>query len=791
MKKLAAFSAICFLFFSFVFAREISSVRISSEGVNLSNSENNWLLDMVEEKLDSNLSKYTDLIIINSTNKRDIIDAQKNSGDYIEAGKYKNASHLLIIKITKARSNYIITVRLTDITTGENLATVTSNGRRDSEELYSGHGCAIDEITIALNDKLNLGISDLQKKCIMEGEDSLTDEEKNEIFKSDIKQYESIVSRLDRELASLRNASSMEDIAKKRALEERKAEAEEKLNLAAENKKRADAEAKKKHEDELKNKDRTSEQINKINSATSNINDKIATLRSKKKEELSLLQVVKIIELKKEAYIETRNNLEKDLAEMQRDIDEKRAAVIAEIDNRPYRSAEKSNGKPTEAAIKNREEEKKYAMKKIDSEDVADMDDFNKRISGELKKIEREINSDYREMKPKTLTSLTDELIVTYDNYDGELEGWPLSVFVQIDDISILETKSFLPYNAVTGKRAVTDIRVSHSQDPEKQALFQEFADNVDYYNSLFSQGQQVFTFSLDYCIYPMDKNHPSEHEIKFSNFSVYPTNDISIRGNKISSKSRGVLKLVESSVPRQFYPIHDMRTKAELAEWNRHEKEREKDREAQIRKEERAKEREEKVSEISENINSFFGDLGDKVDGAILYHSENLDTNLIDFSFEATGGGVTGAGFEACYNYSFTEKFYLGYALDVIFSNNSNYYGLTDFNDGAVVTNQALVGYKFDMDWIFGDLFDDVNFMTMPVVYTALGLGFNVCSPAYGDTSANFVTEIQTGMETTLADTFQVLSSIQLLLGFGKQEATGAGAMACFSWTLGAGYRF
>lgn len=793
---------VCFCFLMSCFclhANNIKSLEISVESSNLKKDEVSWLGRFVADKLESNLAKYTDLVVVNTTNKDDIYESQRRNEDAIEVGKLKNASHAIFLRITKAKSNYIISATVTNLTTRENIAKAISQPRRKSEDLYTGHGCAIDEITIQLCDGLNIDLG-FRKKIIMEGEESLNDSEKSLLYNSDIELYNKKINNLKRELNSI-SSTSMEDAAKKKALEASMAETEEKLKLAKVKKERSIIENQKKKRDEEKNRNRSNSQMEKINNKTEELNEILDELKKKKEEDISLLEAVNHIELKKSKYLEAKTKVTNDLAEMQNDIDEKIADKIKEIDKREFRNAEMVNGEPTAAALANREEEKQDAIDKIYAEDGKDMEKFSKDMKKIIVNVKKEIEQGYKNIKPKTITTLNDELDVAYGAYDGSKGGWPLSVTVQIDDTLLLQTTSFLSIEDVAG---ISPVKYTE----ENAEQFQNFADTVDYYDSLFSNGNQILTFALDYDMSPMDKNHPSKYLIEFDNFRFYETKKVSVSNNSISSRPKAYLNLDEKTAEKQYYPVNDMRSQEEIDEYERVEAKRRRDLEAaerererqeelkeqkRIENEEKAKHREEKVSEMKDDINYFFDDVGNKFNEALDYHASTADSSLLGISFEAMGGDVIGNGFEILYTYGVNEKLFFGYALNVLFSDNSYYLGLTKDNRGTLLDNIFSVGYKHSLEYLF-DMFGfypSWDVFSCPQTSYSVGLGFDVCFPEVTDISGDFAIELESAIETRILDTVSIISNIEIAFGFGNQKATGKSAFGRVHWNIGAGYRF
>ena len=257
----------------------IKAIEINSKGNNLKASDNK-LCEVVQEELESNLSKYTNLNVLNSTDKKAVIEGNKKGEGELDIGKFKIASHSLFMDITRVNSSYTITLRLTDLTTRENLVTLTSNATKDTTELYSGNGSVIDKLFLELCQRLNITVSELDKKIIMEGEETLTDREKEALYNTDIKLYNKKIDELNKELKRLKDETSLEAKLNKNALSLEIAENEQRLILAQKSKERLIERNKKKEEDEEKNQNRSLSQQKKITNMSENINEKLEELRN-------------------------------------------------------------------------------------------------------------------------------------------------------------------------------------------------------------------------------------------------------------------------------------------------------------------------------------------------------------------------------------------------------------------------------------------------------------------------------------------------------------------------------
>ncbi len=134
---------------------------INQEAVNLSASEAAWLPGQVQDKLKSILQDYLEMkTVVDSKSEKALKKLQAESeGDgrdeatAIELGKITTAKFALFTKIRKTATGYTISTDFTDLTTGEQMTSVTSKEYSKAEYLYGSTG-AVDELTLKIAEKL-------------------------------------------------------------------------------------------------------------------------------------------------------------------------------------------------------------------------------------------------------------------------------------------------------------------------------------------------------------------------------------------------------------------------------------------------------------------------------------------------------------------------------------------------------------------------------------------------------------------------------------------------------------
>ena len=175
MKKILWFAIFAIISVS-AFAQGKTVQVMMPEVVNIGGTEASWLPGQIQDKLKSNIQEYLGMkTVVDSKSESALKQLQReseNSGrdenTAIELGKISTAQFVVMTKIRKTGKGYTISVDYTDMTTGEQKATATSKEYKSIDELYESAG-AIDKITLALAEKLNIAITPIQKQALMYG----------------------------------------------------------------------------------------------------------------------------------------------------------------------------------------------------------------------------------------------------------------------------------------------------------------------------------------------------------------------------------------------------------------------------------------------------------------------------------------------------------------------------------------------------------------------------------------------------------------------------------------------
>ena len=278
-----------FLFSLFSIYANVNSVIVITSSKNISDGEKQWLLDLVRDKFISNFQTYSDFQFVSSNTdkikqlQRESEKAAYDSNSMIEIGKLTTAGYAFFLDVTKTGKNYLISVQFADLTTGRNIAQSISPSKDKIEDLYNTTGCAVNEVTIDLCDKLDIPLTIVQKKLLMKGNVDLSESEKSESYKQEINDYNNLINNLNKELKKIEISSDVNAVSEETKLKARMAMAEEKKKQAEEQQARFLEIQKAKEAEFEANAKRSEAQINKINELSRNANVKIKELRQLKK----------------------------------------------------------------------------------------------------------------------------------------------------------------------------------------------------------------------------------------------------------------------------------------------------------------------------------------------------------------------------------------------------------------------------------------------------------------------------------------------------------------------------
>lgn len=529
---------------------------INYEITNLNISESSWLPSQIQDKLKSNLQTYLGMkTVVDSKAESALKKLQAESENVgrdentaIELGKITTAKFALFTKIRKVGANYVIAVDFTDLTTGEQMASCMSKEYSKAEYLYGNTG-AVDEITLALAEKLGIKVSELNKNYLTSGSASFSVDEQLALAKENEAKFNKMMANYDAELAKLTTSNDINAIQNKKRIEAEKALLQEKQN--AEKNRQAELQAQK----ERAESDKKLEAERSI--ALKTQRDKLAQdavakaseVRKLKMEKQGVLGQINVVESKKKALIEIRQGVENRSIELYNQLETDIKSEFVRITNKSYSTVELgSDGKPTEQALTRRENQRIAKYDELHQKFYADCESVKQATMQQQNALLQEIKQDQTNLaKIKTVNSMGDELKVSFGPYEGSKNGWNAYLSLYSDGILVYTDTVIVSYEAVAGKKA------PNMETELNDAVIEEYTNNVDMYNSLLTRGDPILYFEIEYSVKAKDEDKPSEYDFIYKNLKVYNTlSDVVVQNIAINKTEAKVMN------PKQDLRIYD-----------------------------------------------------------------------------------------------------------------------------------------------------------------------------------------------------------------------------------------
>ncbi len=500
---------------------------VNQEVINVEGTEANWLPGQVQDKLKSNLQDYLGMkTVVDSKSESALKKLQAESESSardeksaIEFGKITTAKFAFFVKVRKTGSGYTLSADFTDLTTGEQLASVTSKEYTKAEYLYGSTGAA-DEITLSLANKLGIKISDLNKNLLTSGSSGFTTDELLALAKQNEEQYKKMMSQYDEELAKLNVSNDLSAIENRRKIEAEKALLVEKQN--AEQKRQQELKAQKEREqaDAKFEAERSIALKTQRDQMAKDAAAKAAEVRKLKMEKQGVLGQINVIESKKKALVEIRQGVEKRHQELHEQMLKDMASEESRIRNKTYSTVELgSDGNPTEQAKQRREKQVIKSNEDLLSKFFMDCDAVKKATATQDAVLLAEIRADQKALATiRTVSSMGDELKVSYGKYEGSKNGWNAYISLYSDGILLYADNFIVSYEALSGKKA-PDMATELDD-----TVIEEYTNNVDMYNSLLTRGDPIIYFEIDYNVVAEGDVKPSQYKFNFSKIRVINT---------------------------------------------------------------------------------------------------------------------------------------------------------------------------------------------------------------------------------------------------------------------------
>ena len=533
---------------------------VNQEVINLAGAEEAWLPGQIQDKLKSNLQEFLGMkTVVDSKSEAALKKLQAESesdardeSTAIELGKITTAKFALFTKLRKTGSGYVISVDFTDLTTGEQMASATSKEYSKAEYLYGSTG-AIDELTLALGEKLGIQISDLNKNLLASGSSNFSVDDQLALAKQNEAQFQKMMNDYDTELSKLMTSNDINAIQNKNRIEAEKALLLEKQNAEKKRqeelkaqKARADADAKLEAERSISLKTQR-DQMAKDAAA------KAAEVRKLKMEKQGVLGQINIIESKKKALVEIRQNVEHRSQELYDQLVQDRKNEESRIRNKNYTTVELgSDGQPTEQAKTRRENQVKKSYEDLTNKFFADCEAVKQSTMPQQQSLLQEIRADQKALgNIRTVSSMGDELKVSFGTYEGSQNGWNAYLSLYSDGVLLYTDNFIVNYDALSGKKA-PDMATELND-----AVIEEYTNNVDMYNSLLTRGDPIIYFEIDYNVTAEPDDKPSQYTFNFNKIRVI---------NTVSGKVTQTSSLNKEQ-PRTMKPEQDLRIVDGVAE--------------------------------------------------------------------------------------------------------------------------------------------------------------------------------------------------------------------------------
>ncbi|MDY4831625.1 MAG: SUMF1/EgtB/PvdO family nonheme iron enzyme [Treponema sp.] len=529
---------------------------INYEITNLNISESSWLPSQIQDKLKSNLQTYLGMkTVVDSKAESALKKLQAESENVgrdentaIELGKITTAKFALFTKIRKVGANYVIAVDFTDLTTGEQMASCMSKEYSKAEYLYGNTG-AVDEITLALAEKLGIKVSELNKNYLTSGSASFSVDEQLALAKENEAKFNQMMANYDAELAKLTTSNDINAIQNKKRIEAEKALLQEKQN--AEKNRQAELQAQKERaeSDKKLEAERSIALKTQRDKLAQDAAAKASEVRKLKMEKQGVLGQINVVESKKKALVEIRQGVENRSIELYNQLQTDIKSEFERITNKSYSTVELgSDGKPTEQALTRRENQRIAKYDELHQKFYADCESVKQATMQQQNALLQEIKQDQTNLaKIKTVNSMGDELKVSFGPYEGSKNGWNAYLSLYSDGILVYTDTVIVSYEAVAGKKA------PNMETELNDAVIEEYTNNVDMYNSLLTRGDPILYFVLEYSVNAKSEDNPSEYDFTYKNLKVYNTLSDKVVQNIAINK-------IESKVmnPKQDLKIYD-----------------------------------------------------------------------------------------------------------------------------------------------------------------------------------------------------------------------------------------
>ena len=425
------------------------------------------------------------------------------------------------------------------------MASATSKEYSKSEYLYGSTG-AVDELTLSIGSKLGINISDLSKNLLTSGSASFSVDDQLALAKQNEAQFNKMMNDYDAELSKLMTSNDINAIQNKNRIEAEKALLVEKQNAERKRQEELKAQMARAAEDEKLEAERSIALKTQRDQMAKDAAAKAAEVRKLKMEKQGVLGQINVIESKKKALVEIRQGVESRSQELYNQLVSDRASEEQKIRSKSYSTVELgSDGNPTAQAMQRRENQVVKSYEDLTNKFFADCEAVKKATASQDAALLAEIRADQKTLATtRTVSSMGDELKVSYGKYEGSKNGWNAYLSLYSDGVLLYTDNFIVNYEALSGKKA------PNMETELNDAVIEEYTNNVDMYNSLLTRGDPIIHFEIDYNVTAEGDDKPSQYKFNFNKIRVINT----VSGKVTQTSSLNKIQ------PRTMKPEWDLR---------------------------------------------------------------------------------------------------------------------------------------------------------------------------------------------------------------------------------------
>ncbi len=286
----------------------------------------------------------------------------------------------------------------------------------------------------------------MQKNLLASGSANFSLDEQLQLAKQNEEQFNKMMSDYDAELSKLMTSNDVNAIQNKKRLEAEKALLQEKKN--AEKKRQEELKKQKERiaEDEKLEAERSIALKTQRDQMAKEAAEKATEVRKLKMENQGILGQSGVLESKKKALVEIRQDVESRCQEPYDQLVKDRDYEEQRIRNKSYLTVELgSNGQPTKLARVRRKRQIIKSYVDLTNSFFADSESVKASTQTQESALLKEIRNDMNSLIGKrTVSSMGDELKVSFGKYEGSENGWNAYLSLYTDGGFYMRTVSLL-----------------------------------------------------------------------------------------------------------------------------------------------------------------------------------------------------------------------------------------------------------------------------------------------------------------------------------------------------------